>query len=120
MKPTTPDMDQITKWWQEFRGNTSSKDDLLATAIGEEVRKRIFEVREANDVIFLFDKLDMVIGFYLSLGKRIRSTEDWQEMLFWSLLSILLWADHTQLAAELEELDGAPAQNAIGAVSTFH
>jgi hypothetical protein len=41
-------------------------------------------------------------------------------MLFWSLLSIILWADHTQLAAELEELDGIPTETAIGAVSTFH
>jgi len=90
------------------------------SAIGEEVRKRIFEVREANDVIWLFDKLDTVVGFYLSLGKRVRSTENWHAVLFWSLLSIMLWADHTQLEAEVEELDGSPAENATGAVSTYH
>jgi hypothetical protein len=72
MKPITPDMDKITQWWQEMRYNTGSRDDLLRTAIGEEVRRCIFEVREANDVIWLFDKLDTVIGFYLSLGKKVR------------------------------------------------
>jgi hypothetical protein len=44
----------------------------------------------------------------------------WKLMLFWSLQSIILWADYTELESELEELDGVSTGNPSEATSTYH
>ena len=77
----------------------------METAIGKEVRRRIFEVHASDRVIDLFDKLDTVLEFYFSLAKKVRSAEMWRLMLFWSLRSIILWADYAEAERQFEELD---------------
>ena len=54
----------------------------METAVGKEVRRRIFEVHVSDEVVDLFDKLDTVFEFYFSLAKKVRSTEMWRLMLF--------------------------------------
>jgi hypothetical protein len=95
----------------EFCRSADTRPELLETAIGKEVRRRIFEVHASDQVVDLFDKLDAILEFYLSLTKKARSTEMWKLMLFWSLQSIILWADYTELESELEELDGVSTGN---------
>jgi hypothetical protein len=94
MIPQDPGMCEITQWWDEFCHSVNTKPGLLETAIGKEVRRRIFEVQASYQVADLFDKLDTVLEFYFLLAKRVRSTEMWRLMLFWSLMSLLLWADY--------------------------
>ena len=113
-------MYEITQWWDEFYRSTDTRQELLATAIGEAVRKRIFEIKAPNEVISLFDRLDTVVEFYLSLAKKVRSTETWRLMLFWSMMSLLLWADYTEAESQLEELDGKSTANLPEPASTYH
>ena len=86
----------------------------------KEVRGRIFEVHASDQVVDLFDKLDTVLEFYFSLAKRVRSTEMWRLMLFWSMMSLLLWADYTKGNSELEELDTISTGNPPEPASTYH
>jgi hypothetical protein len=120
MLPQDHGMREITQWWDEFYRSADTRQKLLETAIGKEVRRRIFEVHASDEVVFLFDKLDTVLEFYFSLAKKARSTEMWKLMLFWSLQSIILWADYTELESELEELDGISTGNPSEATSTYH
>jgi hypothetical protein len=119
MIPQDPGMCEITRWWDEFCRSSDTRPELLETAIGNEVRRRIFEVHASDQVADLFDKLDTVLKFYFSLAKKVRSTEMWRLMLFWSF-SIILWADYTELESELEELDGISTGNPSEATSTYH
>jgi hypothetical protein len=64
--------------------------------------------------------LDTVLEFYFSLAKKVRSTEMWKLMLFWSLRSIILWADYTELESELEGLEGISTGNLPEPASTYH
>ena len=120
MIPQDLGMCEITQWWDEFCRSTDTRQELLETAIGKEVRRRIFEVHVSEEVVCLFEKLDAVLKFYFSLTKKVRSTEMWRLMLFWSLQSIVLWADYTELESELEELDSVSTGNPSEATSTYH
>ena len=120
MIPQDPGMREITQWWDEVCRSANTRQELLETAIGKEVRRRIFEVHASDQVVDLFDKLDTILEFYLSFTKKARSTEMWKLMLFWSLQSIILWADYTELESELEELDGVSTGNPSEATSTYH
>jgi hypothetical protein len=120
MEPQDLGMYEITQWWDEFYRSTDTRQELLATAIGEAVRKRIFEIKAPNEVISLFDRLDTVVEFYLSLAKKVRSTEMWKAMLFWSMTSIILWADYADGESELEELNGISTGHPPEAASTYH
>jgi hypothetical protein len=111
---------EITQWWDEFCRSTDTRQELLETAIGKEVRRRIFEVHVSDEVVCLFEKLDTVLEFYFSLAKKVRSTEMWRLMLFWSLQSVILWADYTELESELEELDGISTGDPPEPASTYH
>jgi len=93
------------QWWDEFCRSADTRPGLLETAIGKEVRRRIFEVHASDRVIDLFDELDTVLEFYFSLAKKVRSAEMWRLMLFWSLRSIILWADYAEAERQFEELD---------------
>jgi hypothetical protein len=86
----------------------------------KEVRGRIFEVHASDQVVDLFDKLDTVLEFYFSLAKRVRSTEMWRLMLFWSLMSLLLWVDCAEADSELEEVDEIATGNLPEPTSTYH
>jgi hypothetical protein len=120
MIPQDPSMCEITQWWDEFCRRAGTRQELLETAIGKEVRRRIFEVYASDEVVGLFDKLDMVLEFYFSLAKKVRSTEMWRLMLFWSLQSVILLADYTELESELEELGGISTGDPPEPVSTYH
>jgi hypothetical protein len=120
MIPQDPGMRDITEWWDEFCRRAATRQELLETAIGKEVRRRIFEVHASDEVVGLFDKLDMVLEFYFSLAKKVRSTEMWRLMLFWSLQSVILWADYTELESELEEMGGISTGDPPEPVSTYH
>jgi hypothetical protein len=120
MIPQDPGMREITQWWDEFSRSADTRPGLLETAIGKEVVRRIFEVHSPDRVIDLFDKLDAILEFYFSLAKKVRSAEMWRLMLFWSLRSIMLWADYTELESELEELDSVSTGNPSEATSTYH
>ena len=113
-------MCEITQWWDEFCRSAGTRPGLLETAIGKEVRRRIFEVHASDQVVDLFDKLDTVLEFYFSLAKRVRSTEMWRLMLFWSLMSLLLWADCAEADSELEGLDEISTGNPPEPASTYH
>ena len=113
-------MREITQWWDEFCRSADTRPGLLETTIGKEVRRRIFEVHVSDEVVCLFEKLDTVLEFYFSLAKKVRSTEMWRLMLFWSLQSIVLWADYTELESELEELDSVSTGDPSEATSTYH
>jgi hypothetical protein len=120
MIPQDPGMREITQWWDEFCRSAGTRPELLETAIGKEVRGRIFEVHASDQVVDLFDKLDTVLEFYFSLAKRVRSTEMWRLMLFWSLMSLLLWVDCAEADSELEEVDEIAAGNLPEPTSTYH
>jgi hypothetical protein len=120
MIPSDHDMYEITKWWDEFCRSADTKQGLLETAIGKEVRRRIFEVHASDEVVDLFDKLETVLEFYFSLAKKVRSTEMWRLMLFWSMMSLLLWADYTEAESQPEELDGISTANLPEPASTYH
>jgi hypothetical protein len=120
MIPQDPGMREITQWWDEVCRSANTRQELLETAIGKEVRRRIFEVHASDEVVGLFDKLDTLLEFYFSLAKKVRSTEMWRLMLFWSLQSIILWADYTELESELEELDGVSTGDPPEPASTYH
>ena len=120
MIPQDPDMHEITQWWDEFCGAPDTPQELLQTAVGKEVRRRIFEVHASDQVVDLFDKLDTVLEFYFSLAKKVRSTEMWRLMLFWSMMSIILWADYTEAESETEELEGISTGNSREPASTYH
>jgi hypothetical protein len=113
-------MHEITQRWDEFCRSTDTRQEVLETAIGKEVRRRIFEVHASGELIFLFDNLDTVLEFYFSLAKKVRSTEMWKLMLFWSLQSIALRADYTKLESEPEELDDISTGDPSEATSTYH
>ena len=113
-------MREITQWWDEFCGTTDTRQKLLETALGKEVRRRIFELRASDLVVDLFDRLDIVLEFYLSLARKVRSTEMWRLMLFWSMMSIILWADYTEGESETEELEGISTGNSREPASTYH
>jgi hypothetical protein len=120
MIPQDPGMGEITQWWDEICRGADTRQQLLDTAIGKEVRRRIFEIRAADEVVCLFDKLDTVLEFYFSLAKKVQSTEMWRLMLFWSMMSLLLWADYTKGNSELEELDTISTGNPPEPASTYH
>jgi hypothetical protein len=120
MIPQDPDMHEITQWWDEFCGTPDTRQEVLETAVGKEVRKRIFEVHASDEVVCLFEKLDTVLEFYFSLAKKVRSTEMWRLMLFWSMMSIILWADYTKAESETEELEGISTGNSREPASTYH
>ncbi len=120
MIPPDLGMLEITKWWDEFCCSADTKQGLLETAIGKEVRRRIFEVHASDEMVYLFDKLDTVLEFYFSLAKKVRSTEMWRLMLFWSMMSLLLWADYTEAESQREELDGKSTANLPEPASTYH
>jgi hypothetical protein len=80
MIPQDPDMHEITEWWDEFCDTTDTRQEVLETAVGKEVRRRIFEVHDSDEVVCLFEKLDTVVEFYFSLAKKVRSTEMWRLM----------------------------------------
>ena len=120
MIPQDPDMHEITQWWNEFCGNSDSPQELLETAVGKEVRRHIFEVNASDEIAGLFEKLDTVLEFYFSLAKKVRSTEMWRLMLFWSMMSIMLWADYTRAESETEELEGISTGNSRELASTYH
>ena len=120
MTPQDSGMREITQWWDEFCRSVDTKHGLLETAIGKKVRRRIFEIDASDKVIDLFDKLDTVLEFYLSLAKRVRSTEMWRLMLFWSLMSLLLWADCAEAECQLEELDDISTGSGPEPASTYH
>ena len=44
----------------------------------------------------------------------------WRLMLFWSLQSIILWADYTEAESEFEELDGISTGDLSEPISTYH
>jgi hypothetical protein len=44
----------------------------------------------------------------------------WRLMLFWSLQSVILGADYTELESELEELDGISTGDPPEPASTYH
>jgi hypothetical protein len=69
MIPQDPGMREITQWWDEFCRSTDTRQELLETAIGNEVRRRIFEVHASDEVVCLFEKLDMVLDL-LFIGKK--------------------------------------------------
>ena len=120
MIPSDPGMREITKWWDEFCRSADTKQGLLETAVGKEVRRRLFEVHVSDEVVDLFDKLDTVFEFYFSLAKKVRSTEMWRLMLFWSMMSLLLWADYTEAESQFEELDGISTANLPEPAPTYH
>jgi hypothetical protein len=120
MTPQDPDMREITQWWDDFCGAADTRQELLETAIGKEVRRRIFEIHTSDQVVDLFDKLDTVLEFYFSLAKKVRSTEMWRLMLFWSMMSIILWADYTKAESETEEFEGISTGNSREPASTYH
>ena len=120
MIPQKPDMHEITQWWDEFCGTPDTPQELLETAVGKEVRRRIFEVHASDEVVCLFEKLDTVLEIYFSLAKKVRSTEMWRLMLFWSMMSIILWADYTKADNETEELEGRSTGNLREPASTYH
>jgi hypothetical protein len=113
-------MREITQWWDEFCRSPDTRQALLRTAIATEVRRRIFEVHAPDEVVWLFDKLDMVLEFYLSLARKVRSTEMWRLMLFWSMMSIILWADYTEAEREVEELPDISTGDPPEPASTYH
>jgi hypothetical protein len=115
-----PDMHEITRWWDEFCATPDMRQEVLETAVGKEVRRRIFEVHASDEVVCLFEKLDTVLEFYFSLAKKVRSTEMWRLMLFWSMMSIILWADYTKAESETEELEGISTGNSREPASTYH
>src|ERR1700730_5092423 len=100
MIPQDPGMGEITQWWDEICRGADTRQQLLDTAIGKEVRRRIFEIRAADEVVCLFDKLDTVLEFYFSLAKKVRSTEMWRLMLFWSLRPIILLDDYAEAESQ--------------------
>jgi hypothetical protein len=114
------DICEITQWWDEFCRSPDSRQALLRTAIVTEVRKRIFEVHAPDEVIWLFDKLDMVLDFYLSLARKVRSTEMWRLMLFWSMMSIILWAEYAEAESTVEEFSDISTGNRAEPASTYH
>ena len=120
MRPQDPDMRELTQWWDEFCRSGDTRPGLLETAIGKEVRRRIFEVHASDRVIDLFDKLDRVLEFYFSLTKKVRSAELWRLMLFWSLRSIILWADYAEAERQFEELDDISTGDLPEHISTYH
>jgi hypothetical protein len=120
MIPQDPDMHEITQWWDEFCGTPDTRQEVLETAVGKEVRRRIFEVHASDEVVCLFEKLDTVLEFYFSLAKKVRSTEMWRLMLFWSMMPIILWADYTAAESETEELEGISTGNSREPASTYH
>jgi hypothetical protein len=120
MIPQDPDMHEITQWWDEFCSTPDTPQELLETAVGKEVRRRIFEVHASDEVVCLFEKLDTILEFYFSLAKKVRSTEMWRLMLFWSMMSIILWADYTKAESETEELEGISTGNSREPASTYH
>jgi hypothetical protein len=120
MIPQDPGICEITQWWDEFCCSADTRQGLLETAVGKEVRRRIFEVHVSDEVVDLFDKLDTVLAFYLSMAKKVRSTEMWRQMLFWSMMSIILWADFTKGESDVEELDGISPGNPPQPASTYH
>jgi hypothetical protein len=113
-------MHEITQWWDEFCGTPDTPQELLETAVGKEVRRRIFELHASDEIVCLFEKLDTVLEFYLSLAKKVRSTEMWRLMLFWSMMSIILWADYTEAESETEEMEGISTGNSRQPASTYH
>lgn len=115
-----PGMGEIHKWWDEFFRSGETRQELLETAIGKEVRRRIFEVRASDRVTDLFDKLETVLEFYFSLAKKVRSAEMWRLMLFWSLRSIILWADYAEAESQFEELDEVSTGTLPEHISTYH
>ena len=115
-----PGMREITQWWDEFSRSADTRSSLLETAIGKEVVRRIFEVHSPDRVIDLFDKLDIVLEFYFSLAKKVRSAEIWRLMLFWSLRSIILWADYAAADSQFEELDDISTGNLPEHIATYH
>jgi hypothetical protein len=120
MIPQDPRMREITQWWDEFCRSADTRPRLLETAIGKEVRRRIFEVHASDRVIDLFDELDTVLEFYFSLAKKVRSAEMWRLMLFWSLRSIILWADYAEAERQFEELDDISTGDLPEHISTHH
>jgi hypothetical protein len=64
MIPQDPGMREITQWWDEFCRSADTRPGLLETAIGKEVRRRIFEVHAPEKVVDMFEKLDTVLEFY--------------------------------------------------------
>ena len=120
MIPQDPGVCKITQWWDEFSRSVNTRQELLETAIGKEVRRRIFEVHASDEMVGLFDKLDTLLEFYFTLAKKVRSTEMWRLMLFWSLQSVILWADYTELESELEELDGVSTGDPPEPALTYH
>jgi hypothetical protein len=113
-------MREITQWWNEFFDATDTRQEVLETAVGKEVRRRIFEVRASDEVVCLFQKLDTVLEFYFSLTKKVRLTEMWRLMLLWSMMSIILWADYTKTESETEELEGLSTGDSREPASTYH
>ena len=120
MIPQDPSACKITQWWDEFSHAANTRQELLETAIGKEVRRRIFEVHASDRVIDLFDKLDTVLEFYFSLAKKVRSAEMWRLMLFWSLRSIIFWADYAEAESQFEELDDISTGNLPEHIATYH
>ena len=120
MIPQDLGMREITRWWDEFCRSADTRPGLLETAIGKEVRRRIFEVHAPEKVVDMFEKLETVLVFYFSLAKRVRSTEMWRIMMFWSLMSLLLWADHTEAESQLDEFDGISTGNLSEPAATYH
>jgi hypothetical protein len=120
MIPQDPGMREITQWWDEFCRSADTRRGLLETAIGKEVRRRIFEVHAPEKVVDMFEKLETVLVFYFSLAKRVRSTGMWRVMMFWSLMSLLLWADYTEAESQLGEFDGISTENLSDPAATYH
>jgi hypothetical protein len=120
MTPQDPGMREIIQWWDEFSRRADTRPGLLETAIGKELRRRIFAVHSSDRMIDLFDKLDIVLEFYFSLAKKVRSAEMWRLMFFWSLRSIILWADYAEAENQSEELDDISTGDLPEPAATYH